>query len=473
MCAWYGREAAEDRTYRSQLARELLAKRGHPPSAQSGAPGHVVEFLKSGGPLCGAVLRRGRHGDRVLDARGKPDFVPHDRIIDTSAAFVNPQMARHEIVQTLRSIDRERDRLKATIDPYELWEVVESEAQEWTLDELAALYFPGEPGPHGRAALFRALADGRAFRRHGKRFEPLGRSRLAYRRTQEARLRQNDAWLHETAAWLRRAADGEETGPPPDAGRAVELLAAKVIFGEQHSHAREATDLAKLAHFHTQEAIFSALVKVGHWSEDENLDLLRHNIPVAFAEQTIAEADAAGWTGRSGRDPRLWLRRVYSFAGTGGRHERAVSIRPAFFGFTVGVHFASPALLLQRGGLVQRAAADRTAALHLPDRLIPMLPQSIAHTAALREHELRPSLTVHMRFGSRFELKGHRFEICRASVNRPLPIQEANTAVERDWGLRKRSSRITFWCTVRGRALIMILLMALLTRVPLISQQMP
>ena len=146
MCAWYGREAAEDRTYRSQLARELLAKRGHPPSAQSGAPGHVVEFLKSGGPLCGAVLRRGRHGDRVLDARGKPDFVPHDRIIDTSAAFVNPQMARHEIVQTLRSIDRERDRLKATIDPYELWEVVESEAQEWTLDELAALYFPGEPG---------------------------------------------------------------------------------------------------------------------------------------------------------------------------------------------------------------------------------------------------------------------------------------------------------------------------------------
>ena len=72
-----------------------------------------------------------------------------------------------------------------TIEAQDLWEVVEPERHEWTLDELADVYFAGEPGPHGAAALARALEDSSAFHRRGKTFVPVKRQRLSQLREQE------------------------------------------------------------------------------------------------------------------------------------------------------------------------------------------------------------------------------------------------------------------------------------------------
>ena len=432
---WYGRAAAEDPVYRGQLAQTLLARRRRPARERPGAPGHVVEFLKSGKHLCGVLLWKGSRAQRILDANGKEDYVHNPKIVDVSSAFVDISLAKHERVEALREIDREREELKAKIDPYELWEVVEAQDREWTLGELADLYFAGEPGPHGKAALFRALEGGRAFHRSGAKFAPRSRELVEKLKERERCAAQTEVRMREAAAWLRRVADGEDAPPPADASRATELLAAKVLFGARHPHAKQASALAKLAHFHSHEAIVDALVKVGHWGEDENLDVLRHGVPTEFDNETLAEAEAS--TPERRGDPRLWFRRVYAFSETGRRHGRAISVRPGVFGFTVGVHFASPALVVQRGGLAQRAAADRATAIHLPDRLIPMLPKAIIERADLNKSELRPGLTLHLRFNRRFKLKAHRFEVCRARVNRPLSTEEADARIESDWGLRK------------------------------------
>ena len=82
------------------------------------------------------------------------------------------------------------------------------------------------------------------------------------------------------------------------------------------------------------------------------------------------------------------------------------------FGFTVGLHLASPAFLLNPEGLVQQAAEDRGTGLHLPDRFIPMIPGPISEKAALSENELKLNLSIQPRFDSDFNLKKYRFEIC-------------------------------------------------------------
>jgi exoribonuclease-2 len=433
---WYGWAAAEDPLYRRQLASFLLSQRRLPPFAQPGAPGHVVEFLKAGRSHCGVLLRKGLREDEILDSEGKEDHVDHDKIVDVSSAFVGTVWQRHEIIEVLRSIDRERDRLKSQIDAYELWEVVEPEGDEWNLDELAALYFPGGPGPHGRAAIFRALEESRAFHRRGWNFVPLKPRQVAAAKEEEQRAAENEAWLQEAADWLRGVAGGKEVPRPVDEHRAIELLAGKVLFGAEAPHADQASTLARLAHFHSCEAIFDVLVKLGHWSKDENLELVRHRIPIVFPDEAIAEAEGAEWDRESRTYPQLWLRRVYSFGGGPGYHERAISIRPGLFGFLIGIHFASPALLIEHGGHVEKTAMDRAAALHLPDRLIPMLPQTILKTAALTESALRPCLSVHVRFGWGFRLRNYRMEICRVRVGRAMTVEEANARIHRDWGLR-------------------------------------
>ena len=127
---WFEAAYADDPTYRSQLTQKLLEHKRLPPYAQPEAPGHVVEFLKSGKHLCGVLIRKGRRHCRVLDQNGKEDYVDTERLIDISPPFVGTSLPRHEMLDALREVDRARDELAATIDPYELWEVVAPEGYD-------------------------------------------------------------------------------------------------------------------------------------------------------------------------------------------------------------------------------------------------------------------------------------------------------------------------------------------------------
>ena len=437
---WFESAVAEAPGYREAIASTLLSRRKKPASLEQEGPGHVVEFLKGGKHKCGVLLTKKahlRHLHRILDMDDKENFLHSSKIIDISSAFIGTRLPRHEIVNSLREIDRDRDRLKTTINVNELWEVVQPEGEEWSLEDLANLYFAQDPGRHGTAALFRALEDHSIFERHGKIFVPLQPDEVAERRATDEHAAQADLFFHHAARWLRDAAKGEGRVPPQEADRAVALLAAKVLFGTQHRHAEQANELARLAHFHTREAIFNALVRIGHWKADENLDLIRHDIPTEFEQGVFTEAGGAQRSQPRRRVPRLWLRRVYSFSGPNGRHERAISIRHGLFGFTVGLHLASPAFLLHGEGLIQQAAKDRGTGLHLPDRFIPMLPGPICEKAALSENELNPTLSVQLRFDSDFNLKKYCFEIRRGRVTSPVTVEEANTSAEKDPGLRR------------------------------------
>ncbi len=259
---WFDPAVAEDPGYREAVASALLSRRKTPASLEQEGPGHVVEFLKGGKHKCGVLLTKKahlRHLHRILDMDDKENFLHSSKIIDISSAFIRTRLPRHEIVNSLRAIDRERDQLKSTINVNELWEVVQPEGEEWSLEDLANLYFAQDPGRHGTAALFRALEDHSIFERHGKVFVPLQPDEVAERRATDERTVQADLFLHQAARWLRDAIKGESGIPPQDADRAVALLADRVLFGTQHRHAEQANELARLAHFHTRQAIFIRL----------------------------------------------------------------------------------------------------------------------------------------------------------------------------------------------------------------------
>jgi len=363
---------------------------------------------------------------------GKEDHVEPGKIFDTSSVFLDPDLTRHELSRFLRAIDRERDRLKTAIDPHELWEVVAPEGDRWTLEELASLYFADDAGPHGKAALFRALEDGRAFHRRGKAYVPLRPDRIAAQKAREQRANRSEAWLHEAADWLRRSANGEEAAPPPNAERAVELLAGKVLHGAEHPEAKQAAALAKLAHFHSNEAVFDALVEVGHWRRDENLDLLRRDVPVEFSAEAVAEAEAAQPREPHAIRPAVPQEQLRVIAEDEDGQERAFGVKQGLFGATVTVHFACPSLLFEPGGAVQQDAGDRAAALRLPDRLIPMLPDAVTAAAALAPEANRATLALRLRFDSRLELKDHRFELRRVRAATAISPAEANARADTD-----------------------------------------
>lgn len=420
---WVDSASARDPAYRSYVAGMALAHRKSPPGIAPDAPGHVVEFLKGGKPDCGILIRRGTRCHQVLDREGKQDSVHPPKVMVLSEAFVATALARHEQIEALREIDSHREQLKDQIDLSELWEVLQPEGQEWTLDDLADLYFPQSAGAHGKAALFRALEQDPEFDRRGQVYVPASPECLAQRRQQTAASVRADTWLHQCADWLRALADGRDAPRPENGQAALDLLAVKVLFGREHDRAKEACALAKLAHFHGPQAIFGVLVKASYWDRDENLDLLRHQLPTEFTTAATEEASAARAESPTLPAPRLWVRRVYGSPRTREPGEQAFSIRRDPFGCTVGVHIASPALVMRRDGAVQQDASDRGEALPLPARSVPLLPQAIVSATAITDNALRPTLTVHMRFGRGGDLKRYAVGLCRVRVNRPLGLR--------------------------------------------------
>ena len=436
MKPWYSDVLAkDDPELRAEVARALLQERGLHKGQVDDHAGRVIEFRRGKNHVCGVLQPRpGQRGWRVLDQDGRTRSVRGDKIIDIGSERVK-LWQRHEIVRILQAIDRRREAVKAELDLRMLWEVAREHGERaWSLDELAELYFGEEIDSDGRAALARALDEGRWFAREGKAFVAKAAEVVAQGDLQESKRQEAKERLQAWATWLRGVADGEVVARPERAGEAIALLEQVALHGEDGEGSSQAVKLMQGAHLHGPLAAFELLVKLGQWSADENLELRKHRLPVEFAPETLAAAEELGWQARA-RKARRWRGgKVYGFANYGQECDRALSVRRTLFGYRVGVHFASPALLEEGPGLVEAAARERAASLHLPERLIPMLPRTVASQCKLTTGEWRPALSVVLRFDRGWRLKKRSLEVRRVKVGQILEWDSAAGPVEdRQW----------------------------------------
>jgi len=437
MKTWYYDKTWRTDPYaRAQAARHFTERRG---GETKYGVGHVVEYVKGNQHRCGVLLAHRRHFVRVLDQDGKERPVHQDKIVDVSSQMLNPWQPHDEAVAKLREIARTRDEIKDTLDARTLWELVsEGEPREWTLAELTDLYFREDPGADSRCALSRVLDDGHLFARRGQKFSPLRPERVAQHDEAEAKARREAEWFQQAGEWLRSVADGNPVAPPDDSERAIRLLEGEALFGTENPDAHQAARLTKLAHLHGPQAAFGALVKLGRWDEDENLDLLREEFPTTFSDEALAEAEACEWPQPALKASRLWLGRVYGLSRSGGDCERAISIRRRLFGgCVVGVHFASPALMVAPDGHVEAEARERGVSVRLPDRIIRMIPAAVATKLRLTTEELRPTLTVEVRLDSRLRVQDHSIRLRRVRLSESLTFDDADARIGTDARLGK------------------------------------
>lgn len=407
--------------------------------------GHVVEVLRKGKLTCAIIVGgpqryrlsgRSKSVWRFLDCNGKEWVLESSKIVDVSSIYIRPSLPKHKILAALSEIDQKRQTLKQGIDLEPLWEMVaeaDGSQREWSLAELAEIYFVDPPLSDQQAALLRALVEGQFFERRQTLFWPHSRSQVEKWQEQKKEAVEARNWIARAAKWLRSVADGHPQDPPAEAERIKQLMADKVLFGDQHSEGKLAAAISQHANFHRREAVFRTLVKLGYWSSDQNLDLLRHRIATSFSEPVLLESRSAQWIEAAKQSHRLWFRQVYALTDSSDLDvcSRAVSIRSGLFGFTVGVHLASPALMINPDGLVQKAAMDRAVALHLPDQSIPLLPGEITAQSALSWNQHRPCLTIQIRLNRQFEIQDYQFEICRVRLTHTLDMNPSQGNLRR------------------------------------------
>ncbi len=342
-------------------------------------PGEILIARLSGGATI-VRFREERNGRVfVLLGRNKVARIPSDRVMLATRVLADEAERFEEFCDNARDAS-------TGIDLSEVWDVLTDEQEESSLEELADLYWPARPGPLELTALLLYLERATDLFLSGTgKYKPRTREDLANlleRRRREAENARDAQGLVEAMSAGRLP---EAMSPHQES--LVDVLVGYAVHAEELPRRRVARELVQASSTPTrdlQRACFEMLVNSGVLDPDESLELRRAGIRSDFPSEALEEGQAiaaAFAPSGSNRKDLTHLDTVTIDDEETADRDDALSLEVLESGYRLGVHIADAGALVPRGGPMDREADLRMASLYLPERTIPMLPDTLTRGA--------------------------------------------------------------------------------------------
>jgi exoribonuclease-2 len=280
------------------------------------------------------------------------------------------------------------------------------------------------------SALVRALFENKLyFKMKEGQFLPNSGERVEQIQRQQEEAARREEVLSQGSIWLKERLQNRVREDPPWKEEILKLLTDLALFGDDAANVRDARELLfRIGHsrgFGAREI----LVKLGIWERDENLDLLRLDIPNEFQEGALLEAEDVEGRGvpSVGHED---LRHLHTFTIDGPDtldFDDALSLDLEGEMLLLGIHIADVAAKIAPGSLLDQEASLRASSLYLPRRQIPMFPPGLAHgSMSLKEGCHRFAISLLCRFDKTGNLMTHRFVLSQVQVQKRLTYDEVN-----------------------------------------------
>ncbi len=420
--------------------------------SESIRPGSVIEFKDKKGILLAVCQRAEGSSVRILTEAGKEFSYPAEKIANVTSHLLDPGKSPPELKNQLETIRNRVAEMVGSIDLQDLWEFFAEATEDGvSLTEMSQTYFGDEENTDQRSAMLRALHyDALYFKRKGDLYVPKSQEAVLETRRQIEEQERKLQEKNTAVAWFRRARIGQAAERPGSLDRQIELLKGAAIFREEAPHYKEAAELLRDLGEEAPEGAFGLLVEIGEFDRDENLLLMREQVPTRFSSAAVEEArgfdvdaliQAAAEKGLGplpvpGRDRqpdgsalRADLRSLEAFSiddADTREIDDAISLEVIPEGFRLGVHIADVSEFVAPDSLLDAEAVRRATTIYLPDQILPMLPEAIAHEAAsLRAGVDRLSLSLLAEFNSDLELVRYLFTPGVIQVRHGLTYEEA------------------------------------------------
>lgn len=354
--------------------------------------GNVLEYLEGKDltlAFCLAADNKGKLS--VLTSSGRKETLASKKVLFTHPSPLGASASREEVLELLRAGEKLRQDGASTLDLEELWELVleEGEERDWSLDELTAFLFSDAAGELQRSQSYRAINEARTyFWRKGDSFRVRTREQVEeaqVRQRTEARRELERAALRD---WMRLVWDGAKEEPEGEFAPYIAEWRSKIreaaIWGEKSSHFSHVQRLLKDLDSRFTEPAFQFMVRLGEWTEDQNLDLLLNDTPLVFSQEVLdaaraqetkleecladpAREDLTDWPCYSVDDPDTT------------EVDDALAFRVTDGGYELGIHIADASALLTPDNTVLEAEIrERATSVYLPDLKVRMVPESLS-----------------------------------------------------------------------------------------------
>jgi exoribonuclease-2 len=345
----------------------------------------------------GTLVEVKLHGDRRLVVIDRPEGKKHFQAIDENGNThtIHPREINYIIKAsgenasfTYTKIPSFLKQVENFLDPSSLevaWEILIEDNQPTNPNDLANLLFSEISAVTSYASYCLLSSDKIYFKQKGDLYEPRSNSQVSELKHQAEAAAQRAKLIEEFQNKLTtKLAGGEVEWTTSDRSR-LDCLERYALNGDEASDKSAAQELLSFAKRpKNEQAAFQMLVDLGIWSEHENLNLLRSQIPIRFANELIAAAQECftapipDQMGDLRRD--LTHLHVYTIDDISTTEiDDGLSIETLADGRKrIWIHIADPTRWLDPDSPLDRDARKRGTSVYLPTGVIPMFPIELA-----------------------------------------------------------------------------------------------
>ena len=406
-------------------------------------PGNIVEYIDQKEIICAVVLESKKQRLRILNENNREVNLSAKRLVHVNHSGLNLSQGRDQMVKRLKDTVATRKSIQEQIDVIELWEVVHSE-QEWLdIDMLAGLYFD-DIDDDNISAMIRALFHNKFyFKFSPDRFFPNSENQVEQLKHQAKEAERKQAIIIEGGDWLKQVMTTQSPEIPENKIQTIDILKSVYLFGKESDGYDIGRGIVDRAGVDIDNGLLKLLIKLGAWHENENLDLIRFEIPMEFPQnvlKAVASFENVSQYITSSADRRdlthLDLITIDGQATTD--HDDALSIEWDGKLFCLGINIADVASCIEKGSLIDSEAMNRSTSIYTPDLKIPMLPPILAeNVCSLKSDKIRPAITIMAWIDTKAIVQQFDIFPSIVKVKRQLTYHDANLMVNDDPDLRQ------------------------------------
>lgn len=393
----------------------------------------VIDYYDDKRIMCGWVLDVEDGRLRILSEQGKETKISVSRILFAEKDPLFPvSSTRDAQVERLREISREREEIKSHIDLGELWEVVGLEIEEIDIHDLADLFFGSKKDFNCSAALLRAISEDRIyFRIRPEIIEVAPSARVEQALIQRERERTRRRFLADCAVFLSRLGGRESVRADEAPEGLIALLEEAALYGKDWTTFKRAKEIFGHPGVPAGLDPFRVLLRLGLWSEDENIRLRAEKVPLQFSAEAEAEAVACAEKPLPDAAEDLTDEAALAIDAASTRDvDDAISLAYDGFDLILGIHITDVAHYVDHDSLLDAVIRERATTIYLPDLTVPMIPLTLSEGAAsLAVGQVRPAISVMVRFSRDNEIKDYRIVPALIRVAERLSYEAADERI--------------------------------------------
>jgi len=405
--------------------------------------GKLIEYLDNGKFVCGYVTDSQPKRVRLLNQNGRELNLPVSRIVHCSISSYNTEPDREALIRLLRETFEKRHSLMERVDLEMLWELTCTEATDtFDPDFLAELTFGCSADDDIVSAFLRSVFNDKLFFKYRegkiKVHSPEKVEQLKHKQEKEA---EKEALIGEGAALLQAISDAD--GPVSDFSETQERVIA--VLQQYYLHGSDAADsdlgrkIIKQSGFNRPHDIFHLFVKAGIWGPNENLPLLRADLPVSFSTQARQRAEAILQCGNASlfddpdRKDLTHLQPLTIDGATTLDFDDALTVEAQDGNYLVGIHISDVAHYVRPGDSLFQEAMNRGTSIYFPEGQIPMLPRHLSQgMCSLIQGEIRAAYSHMILLSPEAEVLKVKIVPSIIKVARRLTYEDADKMVQSD-----------------------------------------